>query len=386
MNGAGLAAGILNALYHVVVARMLGPVGYGILSALGTVALLLQTPVSVISLVYTRRGATPAELPRHAALWIACGIGLWLVVWLTAGPVSHLFHLPPDLFLIAALAVVPALAYGANDGVLQWAARFGWVGALTALDSFTRTLGAVVTYAARLGLSGLIVFGPLTSLIDLVVSWFGVRQAVRWARRQGIPHFDGLVNAGVVGVLALVLTSTDVLVAKHGLTPRAAGYYSGLATMGRAPVFFAGAVGTVLLSSAQRDAARARAYLLRSLLLVGVLGSIGVLVYVLAGHLAVSLMLGPRFLPMVPQLVLYTSAMTMQSGIVVGLYYGAAKRWHWPTAAAAVGFVVWMVLLWTSHHLDPLIARTIWVMTGILVAVLGSVAWLEWFAPARHSS
>jgi O-antigen/teichoic acid export membrane protein len=235
-------------------------------------------------------------------------------------------------------------------------------------------------------LSGLIVFGPLTSLIDLVVSWFGVRQAVRWARRQGIPHFDGLANAGVVGVLALVLTSTDVLVAKHGLTPQAAGYYSGLATMGRAPVFFAGAVGTVLLSSAQRDAARARAYLLRSLLLVGVLGSIGVLVYVLAGHLAVSLMLGPRFLPMVPQLVLYTSAMTMQSGIVVGLYYGAAKSWHWPTAAAAVGFVVWMVLLWTSHHLDPLIARTIWVMTGILVAVLGSVAWLEWFAAARSSS
>jgi len=42
------------------------------------------------------------------------------------------------------------------------------------------------------------------------------------------------------------------------------------------------------------------------------------------------------------------------------------------------------VLLWTSHHLDPLIARTIWVMTGILVVVLGSVIWLEWFASPRR--
>ncbi len=378
MNGAGLAAGVLNALYHVVVARMLGPVSYGTLSALGTLALLLQTPVSIISLVYTRRGAGPSEVWRHAAGWVAAGTALWLALFAVSGPVAELFHLPPDLVVVTGLTVVPALAYGAFDGILQWAASFGWVGTLTVLDSLTRTLGAFATYAWRLGLTGLIVFGPLTALTDVVVAWFGVRRAVRWATRQGLPHFSGLINAGGVGVLALVLTSTDVLVAKHGLPPRAAGYYSGLATMGRAPVFFAGAVGTVLLSSAQRDPGRARYYLVRSLVLVGALGTIGVLVYVAAGHLAVSLMLGPRFLPMLPQLVVYTAAMTMQSAILVGLYYGASKNWRIPTVAAAVGFLAWMGLLWTSHHLDPLILRTIWVMAAILVLVLGSVGWLEW--------
>ena len=381
MNGAGLAAGVLNALYHVVVARMLGPVNYGTLSALGTLALLLQTPVSVISLVYTRRGAGPAEVVRHAAGWVGAGVVVWLALFAVSGPISQLFHLPADLVVIAGLTVVPALAYGAFDGILQWAASFGWVGALTTLDSLTRTLGAFATYLGRLGLTGLIAFGPLTALIDLVVSWFGVRRAVQWARRQGLPHFTGLVNAGGVGVLALLLTSTDVLVAKHGLPPRAAGYYSGLATMGRAPVFFAGAVGTVLLSSAQRDPLRARRYLVRSILLVGFLGTLGVLVYLVAGHFAISLMLGPRFLPMLPLLVVYTAAMTMQSGILVGLYYGAAQNWRIPTLAAAAGFFVWMVLLWTSHRLDPLIVRTVWVMAMILATVLGSVGWLEWRRP-----
>ncbi len=381
MNGAGLAAGVLNALYHVVVARMLGPVDYGTLSALGTLALLLQTPVSVISLVYTRRGAKPSEVVRHAAGWVGAGMALWLALFAVSGPVAQLFHLPPDLVVVAGLTVIPALAYGAFDGILQWAASFGWVGALTTLDSLTRTMGALATYVGQLGLTGLIVFGPLTALIDVVVAWFGVRRAVRWARSQGLPHFPGLVNAGAVGVLALLLTSTDVLVAKHGLPPRAAGYYSGLATMGRAPVFFAGAVGTVLLSSAQRDPVRARRYLLRSLLLVGILGTLGVMVYVMAGHLAVSLMLGPRFLPMLPLLVVYTAAMTMQSGILVGLFYGAAKNWRLPTVAASVGFLVWMALLWTSHRLDPLILRTIWVMALVLAAVLGSVGWLEWRKP-----
>ncbi len=381
MNGAGLAAGVFNALYHVVVARMLGPVNYGTLSALGTLALLLQAPVSVISLVYTRRGASPQEVMRHAAGWVGAGLVVWLALFAVAGPIAQLFHLPADLVVIAGLTVIPALAYGAFDGILQWAASFGWVGALTTLDALTRTLGAFVTYAGRLGLTGLIAFGPVTALIDLLVSWCGVRRAVQWARRQGLPHFTGLVNAGGVGVLALLLTSTDVLVAKHGLPPRAAGYYSGLATMGRAPVFFAGAVGTVLLSSAQRDPVRARHYLVRSILLVGVLGALGVLTYLAAGHLAISLMLGPRFLPMLPMLVVYTAAMTMQSGILVGLYYGAAQNWRLPTLAAAAGFFVWMALLWTSHRLDPLIVRTVWVMALILAAVLGSVGWLEWRRP-----
>jgi O-antigen/teichoic acid export membrane protein len=378
MNGAGLAAGVLNALYHVLVARMLGPVNYGILQALGTVALLLQAPVSVISLVYTRRGAAPGEVVRHTLWWLAGGTLVWVGLWLASGVVARLFRLPPDLLLISGLAVVPALAFGAYDGILQWAASFGWVGAITALDSFTRTLGAFVTRVAGLGLSGLILFGPMTAAIDLAVAWFGVKRAVSWARSHGLPHFKGLANAGAVGVLALLLTSTDVLVAKHGLTPQAAGYYSGLATMGRAPVFFAGAVGTVLLSSAQRDPLRARRYLARSLVLVGVLGLVGVMVYVVAGHLAVSLMLGPRFLPMLPELVVYTAAMTLQSAIVVGLYYGAAKSWRGPTVAAAMGFLVWMLLLWTSHRLDPLIVRTVWTTVGIVVAVLGSVVWLEW--------
>lgn len=378
MNGSALIAGILNALYHVVVARMLGPEEYGVLSGLGTVVLVIQAPVSIVALVYTRRGARPQALRPLNLWWGALGVMLWLAMWAGSGFLAATFHLPQALVIVYGLAIIPGFAFGMNVGVLQWAARFLWVGGLSVLDSFGRTSSAVVTYLGRWGLQGLVILSPVVSLVAWAVSWRGAHRAVRLARKEGLPDFGGLWNAGMVGMIVLLISSTDVLAAKHALSAHAAGLYSGLATMGRAPMFFAGAVGTVLLSSTQRDPARGTYYLARSMAILVLISLLGLVIYSLWGPELVTLALGPRFLPLVPLLVQFTLAMSLQALGLVGLYYGAARNWPVPTVIGAMSLVVWVALIWSAHHLPTVISETTSAMLVMMIAVILALGVLHW--------
>ncbi len=373
LDGGALVAGVANALYHVVVARMLGPLQYGILAALGTIVLLLEIPVAMIALVYTRQGSSPRRLWALNLRWVVVGCLVWALVFWSAPTLGRVFSLPSGLVVLFSLAIVPAYAYGVNLGVMQWAGRFMWAGALIAWDAVGRTLGAVVAYIGSMGLYGLIFVGPLVTLADGVVSWVGSRHAARYARAEGLTSFGGLPNAAVVGALALVMTSADVLAAKHALLPRAAGFYGGLATLGRAPVYFASAVGTVLLSTSQREPRAGWHYLWYSLAVMAALGGLGLGLYATAGHFLILATLGARFLPMARELVPYTTAMVLESFLLVALYYGAARgRWEL-TAIGAATFTAWMAAIWTAHRLDQVVAWSLVIMlAGAGAALVGA--------------
>jgi len=377
LDGGALVAGVANALYHVIVARMLGPLQYGVLAALGTIVLLLELPVSMIALVYTRRGATPDRLARLNGIWAGWGVLVWVGVWATAPWLGRLFGLPPRLVWLFGLAVIPTYAYGLNLGVMQWAAQFFWAGALVAWDAVARALAALVALAGQLGLMGLVVAAPLVTLSDGLFSWMAARGSVRQASREGLASFGGLPNAAVVGALTLVMTSADVLAAKHALSPRAAGFYGGLATLGRAPVYFAGAVGTVLLSSAQRQPTHGWRYLQYSLAVMAALDAAGAGLYALAGRFLITAALGVRFMPMARWLVPYTLAMGLEGLLLVTLYYGAARgRWT-VTAVAATVFAVWMAVLWTTHELGVVVDDTVAVMMAGFLAAGGTAVWIH---------
>jgi O-antigen/teichoic acid export membrane protein len=384
LNGAGVAAGLTNVGYHVIVARMLGPLNYGILLGLGSLSVVLQAPVSIVTLVYTRRGARPGEVGRLNLLWLLVGVALWVVLWLAAARIGALFHLPPTLLWVYALTIVPGFAYGLNLGLMQWAARFVWVGSMTVLGAAGRLGSAITVLVRRLGLVGLVAASPVAQMVTTAISWLGAQKSVGSAQREGLAKHGGLINAGWVGVLTLLMVSADVLAAKHALTGHAAGLYSGLTTMGRAPAYFAGAVGTVLLSTAQREPGRARHYLLRSLLLVAVLSLIGVGIYAVLGPFLIRLALGPGFLGLGPHLVLFTGAMGLQALEMVILYYAAARQWTVLTLLGSLGFVAWIGTVWLATSLDALIIRTVWIMAIQALVSLAGLAVLETMRQRRE--
>jgi O-antigen/teichoic acid export membrane protein len=377
LNGAGVLAGLSNVGYHVVVARMLGPLNYGVLQGLTSLTAVLQAPVSIVALVYTRRGARVREVWRLNLLWLGVGFGVWLALWGTAGGIAHVFQLPQSYVVLYGLTVVTAFALGLCQGIMQWAAAFAWVGGLTALASAGRMVAALITYWRRWGLPGLVVSPALVAGAVTATAVTGALASARRAQRAGFRRYGGLANAGVVGVLTLLMTSADVLAAKHALSGHAAGLYSGLSTMGRAPAYFAGAVGTVLLSASQRDTAHARRYLWRSLGLVAALGALGIGVYGIMGGWLIRLSLGGRFIGLLPHLALFTGAMSLEAVEMIVLYYAAAREWTELTVLGVAGFLGWMGVVWFTHSLDVLISRTIWVMGLQAAASLLTLTVLE---------
>ncbi|MCL8207792.1 MAG: oligosaccharide flippase family protein [Actinomycetia bacterium] len=374
LNAGALAAGLGNVLYHVVVARLLGPAAYGVLAGLGTVVTLLELPVAAVAVVFTRAGESPRTFGRTAALALALGALLGLAAAAAAGRLAAVFRLPVGLLRLAGLAVVPAFLYGVAVGVLQWAGRFVPVGVLLALDAVSRAGGAGITALAGWGLTGLVALMPV---LTAAVTGFAVvlaRRALGRAAGEGRIRHGGLGRAGWVGLMITVMTTADVLVVKHALPPVAAGLYSGLATLGRAPAYFSGAIGAVLLSTAQRDPARGPAYLARALALTAALGLAGLAVYAAAGPPIVRLTLGTAFFPLLPYVVGFTAAMGVQGLVVVLLYYEAAAGGRLLVGLATAGTVAWLAALWTVGSLSALVHRSvgIWGLT-VLAMGLGAV-------------
>lgn len=377
LNGGGVVAGLSNVGYHVIVARMLGPLNYGVLQGLGALAVVVQAGVSLVTLVYTRRGAKPSEFLRLNGMWLLAGGALYGVLVLFAGSLASLFRLPRPALEIFMLVLVTSLLAGANVGLIQWAAEFLWAGALTALAAVGRLVGAVAAAVTRAGLAGLVIATPAIGVLTASGAFWAARLSVARGARSGLRSHGGLLNAGIVGSVTLLLTSADVLAAKHSLTGTAAGLYSGLTTMGRAPTYFAGAVGTVLLSATQRDPGRGRPYLWRSLVLVTGLAAMGLGIYRLRGTWLIRLALGARFLPLAPHLLLFSTAMALQSVEIVLLYYAAARNWPVVTVVGVIGFLGWMGIVWTTPVLGVLIGRTVWAMALQLAGTAVATAWAE---------
>ena len=378
LNGAGLVAGLGNLGYHVVVARMLGPVNYGVLQALTTFSVVVQAPVSLLTVLFTRRGADRREIAPIVGVGFGVGVVLWLAIAWATPVIAGAFHLPARALLVYSLALVPAVAYGALVGVMQWAAQFLWVGGLTAWGSLGRMAGAFVASFRRWGLYGLVWMPPVVAATAMAAGVYGARLSVDHAAERGFTHHGGLYNAGVVGVLVLLWTSADVLVVKHALGPTAAGLYGGLSTMGRAPAYFAGAVGAVLLSSIQRDRRRRTAYLVRSLILVAGLGVLGLVAYEFWGPSLIILTLGRRFLGLEPHLLGFTAAMSLQGLFLILLYYGAGRAWRLVSLVGALGLTAWLGMLWTARDLAQVIDRTFWVSAVAMALGLVVVVVREW--------
>lgn len=382
LNAGAVAAGIGNVLYHVVVARFLGPAAYGELVGLGTVVTLLELPVTVVAVVYTRTGEAPRTFARTAARALALGAAVWLAAALAAGRIAAVFQLPEGLIRLAALAVLPAYLYGVAVGVLQWAGRFVLVGALIALEAAGRAAGAGLTAVAGWGLAGLVALVPALTAGATALTVALARHAIGRAAQEGVPRHGGVGRAGLVGMLVTFMTTADVLVVKHALPPVAAGLYGGLATLGRAPAYFSGAIGTVLLSNAQRDPARGPAYLGRALGLTGALGLAGLAVYAAAGPWIVRLTLGAAFAPLTPYVVGFTAAMTVEGIVVVLLYYGAAAGGRHLVAVAGAGALAWLGGLWAVRSLAALVHRSAWIWALTCLAMLALIVRRRGWGPS----
>lgn len=284
-----LVANAANYLTNIVFGRLLSPVGYGELTALLALSVLIAIPTGAAQTIIAERVAVLQSRGDHEGLrWTiryalghVAGIGAMVAVgYLALTPlvirVLDLRHPGPALALVPLVAL--SFIQPVQLGLLQGLGRFGALGsALLALAGSRIAFGAAWVLAG--GGAGAAIGGQALGMaVVLLACLIATRRFV--ATRGASAARDGLrrrptprtISATLAFIGFATLANLDIVVAKIRLDPHDAGLYAALTTVGKIAVFLPSAVAFAVVPAAARareEGRDPRRELVRSAVLVG---------------------------------------------------------------------------------------------------------------------
>lgn len=258
--------------YQVVMARLLAPGEYAILTALFGILILESLSAQVIQSATARLAAQYLARGEAAALhvfvrrWtrrILIGAGLPALAIIIAAPrIGAALALPVTSVVLLGIALFLAAPLTFTGGLLQGLGRFGWFGWYFIAQAVARLavgvglvgLGFGVT-GAFIGAASALVAGVLVSIVPLASLFRAARGAVHEVEvGHGESRF--FLLASVIMLAYAALTNLDAIVVRALLPAADAGAYAAAITMAKVVLFAPIAVGFILLERTARSHAR----------------------------------------------------------------------------------------------------------------------------------
>jgi O-antigen/teichoic acid export membrane protein len=272
------------------------------------------------------------------------------------------------------LFVALALMTLVPGGVLLGQLRFRIAAAALVSGALLRLgLGAYLSHEG-FGLDGALVASVASMGLTLAVLLWPLRHEV-WNQGGDVLaiHFRSatLAVAALGGFAALV--GIDSVLARHYLDGAASGEYVAAATGARIALFLPSAIALIAFpkfAASRGEGEEAHHVLITSLLAVTVLGVVAAGAMILAPHLLISVLFGPKYQQGADSLrVLAVPAAGL--GLVSVLVYFHLARHSLQALLCWLG-VVWAVVAISLWHASPLeIAWSMFVVTGVTFAGLG---------------
>ena len=363
--GASFLGNILNFLYNAYLGRTMNLAEFGLINLIGSFIYLSQVPLGAIGRTVTHKSAylfgkytTPVKefwtQIRHQSLrW-----GLMISgVWLLAIPFLKNFFQVESLWpfvLFTPVWLVGALS-AVDDGFLGGNLKFVNLAVIVVTEALVKLILTVVFVSLKLN-AWVYAAIPLAMTVAFLVRWASIVRL----KSQPLPEVDRkpalvfprkfFVTSILMKLTGVAFLGFDVVLAKHYLTPVAAGSYAFLALVGKMVFFISSLFSQFITPVVSRDEGagkNSRATFNRLLLattLVGLGGFVGLGVF---SRFTVPLLWGPKAQNILPYLPLYTLAMVDFSVLaaLVG-YHQIRRRYLFPIVnfLLALGQVVGIVL------------------------------------------
>jgi O-antigen/teichoic acid export membrane protein len=265
-------ANVLGFGYQIVMARLLSPEAFAVLTALFGILILESISSQVIQSATAKLAAQYRARDEEAALhafvrrWaVRVGAGaaaVGLLVAVLSGLIAAALALPALSVALLGLTLFLALVFTFGLGLLQGLARFVWMGTALIAQAGGRLAVGVALVLAGLGVDGAFTGATAAIAISLVVVAVPLVPLFRAARGSTVTHELGPAETRFFALSAVVLlayaalTNIDAVLARSILRPEDAGAYAGAITMGKIVLFAPIAIGFLLLERTARAHAR----------------------------------------------------------------------------------------------------------------------------------
>jgi len=229
-----------NLLYNIVVARYLGPKGFGqatvvytLLTLLSAVTLSFQIVSSkLVAQQLTDEGRSAVYRAFHRAAW-ACGIFVGLVLLCFRSAISSYLNLP-DPWLVALLAIGAAfyVPLGPRRGFIQGTYGFRGLAINLVVEGAVRLVGSYILILAGFDVRGVIAANAAAS----AAAYFAVPLRLKGNLKNPLEFsyaFREIWQAVIFYSGQMLIGNCSIVLVNHFFEAHTAGLYAAIAMVGR---------------------------------------------------------------------------------------------------------------------------------------------------------
>jgi O-antigen/teichoic acid export membrane protein len=304
LSGSGLTTAI-NLIYNIVVARFLGPQGYGHATAVYTLLVILSAVTLSFQIVSSKVVAQQSSVEAkhavyrdlHRSAW-ACGLTAALVIFLFRAAIADYLQLP-DTVLVALLAIGTAfyVPLGSRRGYIQGTYGFYRLALNLAAEGAVRLGGSYLLLQLGYGVRGVIAANAAAIAVAYFIIPPGLSAHI--ANPLNLWHALREIFQAVVFFSGQVLINNcDIVLVNHFFPSQLAGIYAAVAMVGRVVFAFSSAVVNTtfpLVAGTRHEERKDFRVIATSLVLVTLAGSALALGLLITPSVLWSALFGPGF-------------------------------------------------------------------------------------------
>lgn len=394
-----LAAAFLNYLYHPILGRLLPIEAFGEVQAFISFSLLFAVFTGlfrnvIVNIVANYRGN---EADKNTILYLQ-KLGLYLALAVSAVLLfgSHYFARQfnfdsPYFFLALAATIFIGVLTSTHQAVLQGLHDFKALSVAGIVGAASKVLLAVLLVYLGFNVAGAVGSLVLSGLAALAYSYYRSQRAfplsnghkVRVGQRvRSELWYACLIFAATMAVTFLY--TADTLIMKRFFPADVAGYYSGIAAIGRIIFFLTGSIAGVLLPSisSQDLAGQNRPTLIKAIGLTVLLGGGALLTFGLFPGTVISLMIGQRYAGwahLLPKVSLFLFIVSLAN--LLFFYFLALRRNFILVAAIAGPASVLLLSFWRHGTVEQVINNFLIGSAVVLLLLVGKL--IGEFSPSK---
>ena len=248
-------------LFHIYVARALGPDDYGVFGSLFAFFMILAVPITgtiqtVISR-YTSDYKIEENYPQIKDLIIISfkklsklGLLGFIIIAIISFPFSMFLKLPsPFLIILIGIAVLLIFIVPIFRGILQGLQNFKWLALNNILETFFKFIFGLLLISLGFGLNGAIFAFSLSYLSVLLISMIPISFVIK-GKTKNKNTFPGIYEYGYVVLLITgvmtIFQNIDVILVKHYFSSYETGLYSAASNVGKTILFLGSGISLTI--------------------------------------------------------------------------------------------------------------------------------------------